>query len=387
MKLIAQYMGHDDELYNFLYQSHDLSVHRIDSLDDQVHGDILIVCDQVLHYNDLHVLAKYTHQKKYYLYHKNEDEQTISQIETICDSANITMVPVEGTVDQQARCIIDSLGPSDAQRRSNVVCCFSTIANIGLTSTVLSVATSIQSVVEGKIGVLGLNAWDDGVDHLPYKGKYLNEVKTQLTNQLLTPERLRSYFHYDDKLKFHYLGGNQNTKMERLFTTQEIDYLITLAQKAFDLVIIDAGSHFDNANLLRSLLNSDLKLLIVNQQRKAIKKFEQQFQHVISPLGYTKTDFLLILNAYVDDPGLPSEKDIYTDLGIPYLTSVPSLNHIGISSETHQKLLYFYENSMYQEAIDHIARGIIGRTRLKVKQTVTHTKPRRRWQILTRLGV
>lgn len=369
-----------------LEQQKEFDIRLITDL-EQAKGEAIVISDQFLHYNELHALAHMGEKNKFYISSETLDSHLLKQIKTICESLNIKLLSQHLTVKQQVEIIKESVFPNLEQGPSNVVAFFSPISNVGLTSTILSVANTIGKLTDAKIAVLGLNAWDDGVDQfVHYQGKYLNEIKTQLTNRLLDHDSLLRLFHYEASAPFYYLAGNQNTKMERLFTVEEIDYLVSLAKETFDLVLIDAGSHWDNASMLQSLYHADLKMVVINQQRKALKKFEQVQQHVLYPLGYFRSDFLLIMNDYVNDPGLPTEKDILTEINIPFLTSIPHLPLVGLYSEVNQKFLVNYDFKDYKQSVNHISRGIIGRTKVKVRDFLQSPKQKKKWNLLTRIG-
>lgn len=369
-----------------LEQEKGLDIRLITDL-EQSKGEAVIISDQYLHYNELYLLGQQEDKLRFYITSETTDSPLLKQIRTICESLDIKLISQELLLKQQVELVKKSLFPNLEKGHPNVVAFISPISNVGLTSTVLSVANTIGKLTDAKIAVLGLNAWDDGVDQLHhYEGKYLSDVKTQLTNRLLDPESLIKLFHYEASSPFYYLAGNQNTKMERLFTVEEIDYLISLARETFDLVLIDAGSHWDNANMLQSLYHADLKMVVINQQRKALKKFEQVQQHVLYPLGYYRSDFLLIMNDYINDPGLPTEKDILGEINIPFLTTIPHLPLAGLYSEVNQKLLVSYDSKEYKQAVNHISRGIIGRTKIKVRDFLQSSKPKKKWNLLSRIG-
>lgn len=384
--MIIDVLLEDAKLVHELDQIEIFQVNKINP-SQSTQGEVLIISDRMVHHNELYTYSNRNHLKKYYLVSNSYDDQLHKQIKTICDSLNIRMLPPRLTIDQIISDIYEELFPSEEDSSSNIVTMISSIPNVGLTSTTLSLATAIGSLTDAKVGVLGLDAWDDGVDQISqYKGKYLNEIKTQLTNKLLDTDSFLELFHKDEKAPFYYLAGNRNTKMERLFTIEEMDYLISLAKRTFDLVILDAGSHWDNANIIQSLKHADLKLIIMNQQRKSIKKFDLIDQHILLPLGYKRSEFLLVINGYNSDPSLLNEKDIHSELNIPYLTYTPHLDFLGIHSEMTQKILYHYHNEEYNHSINHISRGIISRTNLVMKQEEIIEKAKGRWNILARIG-
>jgi MinD-like ATPase involved in chromosome partitioning or flagellar assembly len=362
-KLLAQLEGRDN-----------LKAEKINEF-KEFNADILIISDSFIEPGQLALLFNNLDKRVFYLVSNKYDSSYLEQIRTICNSLDIYMLPPKLTIEQVVNDIYETLFPSQNKGKTNVVTFFSSISNVGVTSTAISTALAISELTNARVGVIGANAWDDGIEHIgKYKGKYLSEIKTQLTNSLLDEDAMEELFHKIGLSSVYYLAGNQNTKMERLYTIEEIDYLISMAKKVFDLVIVDAGSHFDNANMMQGLKHADLKLLVINQQRKAIKKFEQNLTHILTPLGYKKNDFLLIINRYNDDSGLFVDREIQAEFNIPYLTSIPDLINYGLLSELNGKALYEFEDKEYNSSIQHIARGIVKRSNLLIKDLETTTK-------------
>lgn len=290
----VQLLSDDINLFHALERVDEFQVENVDSIDLST-ADVFVVSDRLIHHNDLYNFLNKHNRVVFYLVSNQLDPQLLKQIRTICDSLNIHVVQPRLTEEQITITIYETIYPESKGNKTNVVAVLSTIPNVGVTSSTLSIAAAIQSMTNAKIGVIGNNAWDDGIDQIDnYKGKYLDEIKTQLSNRMFDKDSFLTAFHKDDKMPFYYLAGNKNSKIERLFTVEEIDYLIELAKDTFDLVLVDAGSHFDNANVIQSLHHADLKLLIMNQQRKSIKKFNQIYNHILQPLGYSRNEFLLV---------------------------------------------------------------------------------------------
>ncbi|MGP4074175.1 hypothetical protein ACTWQB_16860, partial [Piscibacillus sp. B03] len=125
----------------------------------------------------------------------------------------------------------------------------------------------------------------------------------------------------------------------------------------FDIVLVDAGCHFDNANMVQSLYSSDYRFLLMNQQIKSQRKWKETFRNILKPIGFTEEDFMMILNQYDTTGALPKQKDIHQQLQIPVLISIPLVKQ-GWETEMNKQTLYEQENIRYQESIDIVARTI-----------------------------
>lgn len=250
---------------------------------------------------------------------------------------------------------------------SKVITFFSSLSNAGTTSTTLSVGYALAQQTEAKVAVLLLNAWDDGTDFYPNPPYYLNEIKSRLAGGKFTnDDDFTSKFKKINNLFI--LAGNKDRLMERHYTTDEIDYLIERTKEVFDVVLIDAGCHLDNALSVQSLLKSDFKSLVLTQQPKALKRYFQLHETILNGLDVTDTEFYFIVNRYQSKSHLQTKKDIAKLIELPLLTTLTEVQN-GWLSELENKILYSYDDHIhYQKGIDTITEKLIQLADLPVKE-------------------
>lgn len=292
----------DDELLKIKLKESGLfeEVNSIQSLEKCPYG-YLLLSDRYLPYQELATFTLRGFEKVFYMLTNSYEPNLEKNVKAICDSREIILIPPKLVREQIISLIDKTIHPSQ-DRSSNVFAFYSVLSNVGTTSTCLSVGMTLKEHTHAKVGVLLLNAWDDGTDQIDYKGTYLDEIKPKLTGQLFqNNNEFLSAFHMIERDALYILGGNRNTRMERLYTEEEISYLINKAKEVFDIVLIDCGSHFDNAIMVQSLMESDFRFLVINQQPKAIKKFNYVFNDILYPIGYKVSDFLMIINQYQDE--------------------------------------------------------------------------------------
>lgn len=375
------FYSHNDELMDEL-KRRNYKVNQIYSINDK-QNDVLIVGDDVLDYTELNTLQTDRYNHVFYTLTKEYESGLEKAIKAVSDSNGITMLSTKLTNEQVVDEITNKIVPTKKNTNSNVVSFFSVVPNIGTTSTTLSVAKAIASKTTAKVGVLILNVWDDGSDQLDYKGWYLDDIKGKIQNHLFSINDKNSEgeyefltnFHMEIKDRLYVLAGNRNTRMQRLFTKDEIYYLIQLSKKVFDVVLIDAGSHFDNAGMVQSLKESDMKFLIVNQQRKCLKKFNQVNEDILYPLGFSKSDFLLVVNQYKEQMLLPTSKDIFNEINVPLITTIEELKN-GFTAEVNQKILYDFEDISYNESINALLRPIAANCSIEI---IENTEKKKKW--------
>jgi Flp pilus assembly CpaE family ATPase len=369
--MILYLVGVNATLKEELAQRFDV-VKLIESMNEVEHTDsepkALIVSDQTVSYEDLSSIKTKEFKHVFYLLSNSYSKAKEKNISNICSLSDITLIPSRLVDMQIAERVLEHVNPNE-EKESNVVSFFSVGQNLGVTTVTLNVAKYLSEHTDSKVGVLLLNAWDSGESFLPnFKGNFLNEVKGKLEKELLNKdEEFSSIFHqYDENL--YVLGGNKNIRLERLYSKDEINYLLKRSQEYFDIVLVDSGSHFDNAVMVQTLEESRFRYLITNQQPKYVNKWQNLLDTVLQPLGYTKDEFLLLINQFQSRGQLRSASDVAKDYEIMLLTTVPFSNY-GILSEDDKKFLCEFEDEGFNEAIEHISKAIGRETNLNFKET------------------
>jgi hypothetical protein len=377
----------DDELEeafkNFSVFENVTTINSIENVEASDKKSIIVISSDFLPYDELSELS-YNPDTTIFYMHRNNAFHNVDKIaKAICDGKGIHYIPSRLKVEQIVKIIMDIIHPQNSEI-NNAVTFFSSIGNAGTTTTCLSVAMALKEYTRANIGVLLINAWDDGVDQINFKGHYLNDIKGTLSGQLIqSEEEFLSLFHMIKENSLYVLAGNKDTKLERLFTIDEIHYLIQKAKEVFDIVLIDVGSHFDNANMVQALKEGDLKFLIVNQQHKSIKKFNYVYDDVLYPLGFKRTDFLMIINDYEDESLLPTTKSIYAEMSVPLISTI-TRNRYGKLAEIEQRSLYTFDDILYQEGINNIARTIASHVEVDFELNNSPVKKRGMMKLFSR---
>ena len=340
-------------------------------------GDCIVISDEHIRYNQLQDFDFSSDKVVFYMLRNHYEQDVEKLIKTLCDSKGIRLISPRLTVRQIVQ-EIKSEFDKTLKEQTNVITFFSSVGNIGTTSTCLSVARSLEENTTAKVGVLLLDAWDRGTTQIDYRGEYLDNIKGRLSNQAITSkEEFLSLFHMVSEDSLYILGGNRYTKLERLYTKEEIHHLIELSKRYFDVVLIDAGSHFDNATMVQSLYESDIRLLVLNQQPKAVEKFNSLYDEILYPLGYKRTDFLTVINRFVDKTQFPTPRSISNELDIVTLTTIYEVED-NLFTELEKKTLYDFNDDVYRSSIFNITRSIIQHANLEKVENEQNNK-KRRW--------
>ncbi|MBA2176827.1 hypothetical protein H0266_18265 [Halobacillus locisalis] len=361
----------EGHIVNSLEEVSSTTDEKKDKKKEQHMPSVLLISDKDVNPEELSNIQS-QHEYIFYLVTNSYSKPIEKNIRSLCHLNDITLIPPRLTEEQIAERVFTTINP-EAEKENNVVSFLSTASNIGVTTLTLNVAHSFAKHSKAKIGVLLLNAWESGEVLLPnFTGSYLNDIKGKLSNKLLdSDEEFRAIFHSYENM--YVLGGNRNTRLERLFNKEEISYLIERAKKEFDIVLIDAGSHFDNALMIQVLEESSHKYIVSNQQPKVMNHWKRVNRTILEPLGYSKEEFMLIINEYNANNSLQNATDITKEFETMLLTTIPWSSY-GAVSEADSKFLYDFNDAPFNESIDHIMKAISRENDIPLEEVVKKRK-------------
>lgn len=358
----------NDELIDSLKKAFDeVNVYQtLDNADKK--ADILIMTNSFVPYYTLsdyqNIFSDYKHL---FFVYDDLNHEIEKNVQAICSGYSIKLLSGYLNADQIVDEVLYTISPKPDELK-RVFTFFSSSANVGTTSTVYSVAQALSDYTDAKIGLLMLNAWDSGIDFMQYDGSYLDELKPNLFSKVYeSDENFLSAFAELEKDSLYVLAGNRNPKLERLFTKKEIQYVIERAKKLFDIVLIDAGSHFDNANMVQALYSSDYRYVVINQQEKTKRKWKETFDQILNPIGFKHEDFMFIVNQYKGNSAFTKTKEFHQEFNIPVLVTINDSRN-GWLAEFEKKPLYDFEETSYLAAIDVIAKTIAMHSQQEFKE-------------------
>jgi MinD-like ATPase involved in chromosome partitioning or flagellar assembly len=288
-------------------------------------------------------------------------------ITRVCAAYKIKVLNEYCTEEQSVEDIVNQITNKNDYLLKRIVSFFGTHSGSGVSTTTLNLARSLSQRVEEKVLVLSLNCWDPADYFYHYNGQYLNDLKVDLNTKNLTIARLSEAVSYHQS--FYHLAGNRDIKMQRFYQPYEIEHLIKVAQQIFDVILIDAGTHFDTAPAVQSYLSSNLRFLVTNQEEKGYRGyFPYVFHQLIEPSGGKSNDFMLVINKFQPANTLISEKALEEELSMIKVATLPDMGDLGTMACYQKKLLYDISDSYYTKNIDLLSNLIISECKLTEKE-------------------
>lgn len=322
---------------------------------------LLIISDKLANFSCLEEIRDKVKNDAFvcYMMSNYPDSAKQAQIKMVCLSKNIQLIPPKQTIEQISNKIMKIVFPGTDNRSSNVISLFGAFPRVGVTSLILSIAQRLSEISNIKVGVFGLNCWNPGDIFVKgYNAMYLDDIKNYLSNKMLSDDELiKNMFSVN---RFLYMAGNRDIKKRLYFSIEEIHYLIDRAKNVFDLILLDSGSHYDNALTIQALICSDLKILVTTQEMSGINHWKCAFEQCVQSLGYTSDDLLLLVNKYQDSINLNNTKQLQEHYQIPFYDVVPSIGEeAGAMVEKDQVLLSECNFKEYNNAVDRIVGNIV----------------------------
>lgn len=340
------------------------------SFEANVELDAIFIDGKTISYRELpNVRSLHGNIPIFYKLSEVPSNAVTKNINLVCRGHEITPISENYNTEQDVNEVIKSLTGKEDTSSNRVISFFGTHSGAGTSSIVFNVARALGQYAKEKVLVLSLNPWDSSDYFLQqYDGSYLNDLKLDLKTKNLNEEKLRKSVH---KTQYYsHLAGNRDIKLQRYYHTDEISDLIEVSKATYDVVLIDGGSHFDNACYAQAFISSDLKYLVATQEEKGYRNyFPLVLQQLLEPIGASPDDFILLLNKFHANYSLISEKDLQEDLEMSLLTSIPDQDILGVLAIRQGELLFDIGSEDYQRAIQTIVNTIISESGLTRDET------------------
>ncbi|MFJ6414448.1 CpaE family protein [Terribacillus saccharophilus] len=364
----------NDKIYKELFEQHDdiklaLTVSELDKHNKTFTVDINALLIDGNHKHQ-HELGKATEQYPdipiFYKLPDGIDRDEAQQIQYFCSAYKVKTLPPNLSPREVTDKMYNQLKTEMTIASKQTVVLYGTHSGAGVSTTTFNLAESISAQVNEKVLVLSLNAWDPSDYFFEYNGKFLNDLKVDLQTKSLTPNLLERSVHKHKN--FYHLAGNRDIKLQRFYRIEEIEHLLDIAKKTFDLVLIDGGTHFDTAVAAETLVSSDLRFIVTTQEDKGYRGyFPHVFEQLLEPAGVKKSEFMLLINRYNPNMSLISEKDLEDEMNISRLATIPDMAELGPVAVRQKELLYNVAKGEYKKNIDIVSNLIISEIKLSIK--------------------
>ncbi|MBH5320149.1 hypothetical protein I6N90_20295 [Paenibacillus sp. GSMTC-2017] len=195
-----------------------------------------------------------------------------------------------------------------------------TTPNIGTTTAAFATAYRLAEWSGKPIGYLCLHlksaklqrfiGMDDPVASL-------DKLHPELRSSALTVDMLRSATHaVKGQPNLRVLFGNLNREQAEFFRPEEIEHLLTVAEKTFSAVFVDLGAYWDNAATICAVRRADSRVLVTTPALSHFQEDGRRWIGRVSPLFEVHVNqYECIVVQYPWGTGGYSMKEISKELG------------------------------------------------------------------------
>lgn len=272
------------------------------------------------------------------------------------------------TINQITEQIILSSHKDIILPERNIHVFFGADSKVGTTMTASSASEILAEQTDAKIGLLLLGS--NPVHYFNGKSSEmsgLDSIKIKLFNGILTEEDLLKATIKTKRENLYVLSGPSNIQDIRYYQPEHAESLLTLAERCFDLVIVDAGCNVERGLCLGSVRMAHNRFLITTQQQHAKERFIRVSDQIFQPLQIDKQNFVGIVNKRVE--GSITKKQIETTYGIKVISEIPYLDLKGWQAEIDQKTLLHYDQR-YADEVKNVSRYIAETQKIPFRDVV-----------------
>ncbi|HKM28128.1 MAG TPA: hypothetical protein VJY37_00435 [Anaerovoracaceae bacterium] len=224
-----------------------------------------------------------------------------------------------------------------------------------------------QSVAEvlGKMGksvLLVLAGSEYGTDYINANlDMSLDDIKSNIASNQLRVEDVKGimYEHNDVMV----LPGIKNITTIKYYSTDDMAILLSPLEKAYDYIIVDAGSNIQFGLTVSALKHAGRRYYVVTQQEKCLRRFKNLYETVLNPLGYCGK---LIINKFNNNMAFYTQRQVEEVLGIIDSTGHDAfgesiaVNYVEYGWQAEADRVTLLKYSRFAEGINQIAMDICG---------------------------
>lgn len=189
--------------------------------------------------------------------------------------------------------VISADGLTLARARRTVVC-FSPKGGVGTTTIAVNIAATAAMRRPGQVVLIDLDLQFGGVaTHLDLTPPHTLADVAREPAALREPELLRSYA-TQHASGLHVLAAPSSPALAELVTPTHVEQLLNVALEAYDLVVVDAGSHLDE-RVMTAFERADTVILPVYPEISALKSMHALLDY-LSETGSVGAKSLFVLN-------------------------------------------------------------------------------------------
>lgn len=205
-------------------------------------------------------------------------------------------------------------------RARRMVACFSPKGGVGTTTIAVNIAVTAALRRPGQVVLIDLDLQFGGVaTHLDLTPTHTLAEVVREPAALREPELLRSYA-TQHASGLHVLAAPSSPPLAELVMPTHVEQLLNVALEAYDLVVVDAGSHLDE-RVMNAFERADTVVLPVYPEIPALKSMHALLDYLSESGSVGAKSMFVLNNMFARD--ILKLRDIETALGQRIAADLP----------------------------------------------------------------
>ncbi|GEM_PF-6305944 len=216
------------------------------------------------------------------------------------------------------------------------------------------VAQSVSEALGGsgkKVIFLSLSGYS-GTEYTNLRPESIDEIKNNLVNGLLNYNDIKNLIRKSGT--FDIIGGSVSPLYYRHYQPVHVNFICDLIIDDYDYIIIDAGADVNQGLHIGALRKAGKTVIVTTQSKKAYERYLNKYRQVYSMMEFHP---LILINRYINTPGLLSSKDIEGMYNAETAGVIPFCEY-GLQAETGEYSLMKYRS--FSEAVARLCEKITG---------------------------
>jgi hypothetical protein len=265
--------------------------------------------------------------------------------------------------------------------RGRLVMFVGSTPNIGATQIAFGTAVRLAVETTCSVGYLCLNLKSSKIHR--YIGRddpacTLDGIRAELRSRSLYRERLlQSCETFQAVPRLYVLPGNMMREQAEFFAPEDIDHLLDVAVRAFDIVIAEVNAYWDNAATVTTALRADRKIYITGGDIAQFQEDTRRWLYAVSSMiGLDPSSFDLVVNGCESSStsGIRT-RDIAKETGMQLLAQTGRHSSVSAAANEGRLLELYLSHCSIVGELSGLVEVLIALFKLTKPEQV----PRRRW--------
>ncbi|MFX4303699.1 AAA family ATPase [Alicyclobacillus tolerans] len=242
-----------------------------------------------------------------------------------------------------------------------VLALWGVVPRVGTTLLALALGRVMTEMHGGHVGVIGLNGYNPGFWMLKEQDHALDDVLSSVRTKRIDGATLQTAM-VTMSHKLSYLPGLRNALHALEFQPEDVQFLLSVAKRTFDVVIVDVGSVLNTALALEGIRQATHRYCVSSDRFSAQQQYFQQMDYCLKPMGLSSEHWMLVGNQLYG-----KQEVLAKSLGMLPVAGIAYQDRFDMYAEQQpDPIQYFLDDRRTKKALETIVTSVIDTKRERV---------------------